>query len=617
MQVGTCSGPGSFAKVYVEMQVATGSAWKYDLGVYFRLDTPSNTVLNSTVTAANVGLSGSCVAATLPPSLGDDDGDTCGDLNGRATCVVRKALNVSCVNLLGGTDVTVPVCMVWASTSSSVCAVSGLLPSPSTSCACTVVTIKKMAVSGVGALYGNLYAPANSIFTEDGSAGGPAPPAPPVGAPVPSLPWCAGKPRFNWGTSSGSQGSCPGDAWNAWGGSPLYPVQCVSQDLDVSFTIPTLQHRQIKACSGPGSTGSAYVAISASATLVPAVMRYNLGTYIRTDTPANWSGPINAAGVYGTCVQEVLGASGPGMVDMDGDGCGDLNRTQSPISACVLTQMINFTCVDLDNDGNVNLPVCMTWSTARTDCRTAGMIPSSRSKCVCTSVNLVGMPVYGGPDQSALIQPSAPTPSGTPPVVWPPAAPPPPPLSPPPRPPGIAPACPAANMSLQNGGFELPANGGGTVPQTSMIGWRANASDGMVELLAATGIAFEGSQYAEACATTKCNTLYQDVTTTPGAMMYWQLQHRGRYGVDVTNLTLGAPNGVPSLVVPMSDGTMSWQLYSGCVGCVAQLHIDCPLRLSPLPGRTLSLQARQSRACPLCPSAPTDRLAQLTRCMAI
>ena len=232
-QVGTCSGPGSFAKVYVEMQVASSAAWKYDLGVYFRLDTPASTVLNSTVTAANVGLRGSCVAATLPPALGDDDDDTCGDLNGRATCVVRKALNVSCVNLLSGTDVTVPVCMTWANTGSSVCAASGLLPSPATSCACTVVTIRKMAVSGVGALYGNLYAPANSIFSEDGSAGGPAPPAPPVGTPAPSLPWCAGQPKFNWGTSSGSQGSCPGDAWNAWGGSPLYPVQCVSQDLDV------------------------------------------------------------------------------------------------------------------------------------------------------------------------------------------------------------------------------------------------------------------------------------------------------------------------------------------------------------------------------------------------
>ena len=232
MQVGTCSGSGSYAKVYVEMSVTSSAAWKYDLGVYFRVNTPPGT-LNATYTAANVGLRGSCIAATLPPSLGDDDGDTCGDLNGRATCVVRKALNVSCVNLLGGTDVTVPVCMTWAADDSTSCAVSGLVPSPATSCACTVVTIRRMAVSGQGALYGNLYAPANSVFTEDGSAGGPAPPAPPSGGPVPSLPWCAGKPKFNWGTTSATPNSCPGDAWNAWGGSPLYPIQCVSQDLDV------------------------------------------------------------------------------------------------------------------------------------------------------------------------------------------------------------------------------------------------------------------------------------------------------------------------------------------------------------------------------------------------
>jgi hypothetical protein len=214
------------------MSVANSGALKYDLGVYFRVDTPAST-LNATYTAANVGLSGSCISATLPLTLGDDDGDTCGDLETRATCVVRKALNVSCINLMGGPDVTVPVCLSWSATPAGVCSTTGLVPSPATSCACSVVTIKKMAVSGQGALYGNLYAPANSVFSEDGSAGGPAPPAPPAGQPVPALPWCAGTPKFNWGTTSGAPKSCPGDAWNAWGGSPLYPVQCVSQDLDV------------------------------------------------------------------------------------------------------------------------------------------------------------------------------------------------------------------------------------------------------------------------------------------------------------------------------------------------------------------------------------------------
>jgi hypothetical protein len=340
-----------------------------------------------------------------------------------------------------------------------------------------------------------------------------------------------------------------------------------------SFTVPKLQHKLVQSCSGPGTMGSAYVAISASATLQPAVMRYNLGTYIRTDTPADWSGPINGAGVYGSCVQEVLGASGPGMLDMDGDGCGDLNRTQSPISACVLTQLINFTCVDLDGDGNVNLPVCMTWSTTRTDCRTAGMLPSSRSKCVCTSVNLEGMPVYGGPDQGVLIEPSAPTPSGTPPVVWPTLAPPPPP--PPPSPPGAPPSCPAANWTLQNGGFELPAIGDGTVTQANMIGWRVDSKDGLVELLdSSQAVPFEGAQFSETCATSKCVTLYQDVATTAATVMYWQLQHRGRYGVDVANLTLGAPGAVPDLVVPLSTGTTAWKLYSGCAAAAAcaQLH---------------------------------------------
>ena len=240
--MGTCSGPGSYAKVYVEISVNTSAAWKYDLAVYFRTDTPVST-LNATYTAANVGLFGSCVAATLPLATGDNDGDLCGDLNSRATCVVRKALNVSCVSLYGGTDLTVPVCVTWSTSSTSSCGVTGALPIPSTSCACSVVTLRRMAVSGTGALYGNLYAPANSVFSEDGSTGGPVVPAPPSAGPPPALPWCAGRPKFNWGTTSGAPGSCPGDAWNAWGGSPLYPVQCVSQDLDVVRLVVRLRRR--------------------------------------------------------------------------------------------------------------------------------------------------------------------------------------------------------------------------------------------------------------------------------------------------------------------------------------------------------------------------------------
>jgi hypothetical protein len=351
-----------------------------------------------------------------------------------------------------------------------------------------------------------------------------------------------------------------------------------------------------------------------ASTFVPTTMRYNLGIYVRTgaaaphthasavtaflggmnacarvgsriglavraDTPVSWGGSLNAAGVYGRCVQETLGGRAAGLVDMDGDGCGDLNKTAVDASACVLTQLSNVSCVDLDGDGLVNVPVCMTWSTAPTDCRTVGMIPSSASKCVCTSINLPGLYVYGGPDPGKLVQPNATLPPGAPPVVWPAAATPPPPAAPPPSPPGVPVVCPAGGAvynassgvayQLVNGGFETPADGiPQLVPQAGALGglpgWHVTATDGMVELVVAKSSlpAGEGVQFAETCASTKCAALYQDVATTPGTQLAWSLLHRGRFGVDTANATLGAPGGGASIVATMVDGT-AWRSYGG------------------------------------------------------
>jgi hypothetical protein len=255
----------------MEMQVsATSPGWRYDVGTYFRTDAPL--ALGGAVTAANVGMNGRCVQSTLAPAVGDADGDACGDLNGTSTCVVRQPLNLTCTDLgTGSGDVAVPVCVTWSTTPAGTCASSGLLPSPASKCACYVHTISGMPVAG-GSPRGVLYAPANSIFAEDQSAGGPAPPAPPSSGVAPPPPWvralrvhgrlcaylrtpcvltlsacapraaaaqCGGQPPFNWGTSSNSAASCPGDVWNKWGGSPLKPVQCVSQDLDVVRARPS------------------------------------------------------------------------------------------------------------------------------------------------------------------------------------------------------------------------------------------------------------------------------------------------------------------------------------------------------------------------------------------
>jgi hypothetical protein len=545
----------------------TSPGARYDVGVYLRLDSPA--AYTGGLTAATVGLRGRCVQATLPASLGDLDGDACGDLNGTLTCVVRRPLSIACVDLAGQGAVTLPVCVSWSSVATGNCAATGALPSPSTRCACSVVPITGLPVAG-GASRGVLYAPANSVFAEDRSVGGPAPPAPPAAGPPPPPVWCGGVPPFNWGSASYAPASCPADVWDKWGGSPLKSLQCETQSTDVAFTVPPLQYRLLRACAGPGTTASMYLKVSAFAVSAP---RYNVGVYVRTDTPAGWNGTLNGAGARGTCLQETLGGASAGLTDLDADGCGDLNLA----SACVLTQLANVSCVDLDGDGLVNVPVCMTWSGSATNCRTGGMLAGSATSCVCTSVNLPGVFVYGGADPGTLPAPNATTlPRSAAARVWPAVATSPPPAMPPPLPSGVAVTCPANNApvynvtssvayQLVNGGFEAPAGGiSQTLPQASVPGWRVVASDGSVELVAASAAlpSAEGVQFAETCATSKCTSLYQDVQTTPGMRMVWSLRHRGRFGTDTATLALGPPGGSPTATVTMTDGA-AWGRYNG------------------------------------------------------
>ena len=595
-----CSGVGSTARVYLEAQLATTAGARYGLGLYLRTDSP---VSLGSYNASSVGMNGACVQERWPLALGDLNGDACGDLNGTGTCVLRQALNLTCANLVasGGTgDVTVPVCVVWSTSNASATCAAGMLPSGTNKCACYLHTITGLSVAGNNK--GILYAPLSSTFPLDMSAGGPAPPAPTSSAagPPPAPMWCGGQPPFNWGTSSLSNGSCPGDVWHKWGGKPGTNVQCVSQDTDVTFDIPALQYRQVRGCSGPGSKAAFYFKVMAS-TFSTATLRYNLGIYMRIDTPVGYSGALNAAGVYGTCVQETLS----GGVDMDGDGCGDLNKTAVDQSSCVLTQLIEPACVDLDNDGLLNVPLCMTWSTGPTNCATAGMLPSSASKCVCTSINIPGVLIYGSPDNGKLPQPTAPLPPNAPPVAWPQPQPPPPRPPPPPSPPGVGPTCPAGGANvfdpagsalpahLINGGFELPLmrqNGGAgggdyvqpassgafwvvginaTVPGANGIvipGWRTNASDGLVEMWS-TGYssvpAAQGAQFVENSANIKFAALFQDVATTPGVTLAWAARHRGRYSTDTAMLTLGPPAGPYTFNTSLTDGTSAWGTYTG------------------------------------------------------
>ncbi|MGX5655869.1 DUF7507 domain-containing protein, partial [Geodermatophilus nigrescens] len=128
----------------------------------------------------------------------------------------------------------------------------------------------------------------------------------------------------------------------------------------------------------------------------------------------------------------------------------------------------------------------------------------------------------------------------------------------------------SSTVALANGGFEQPAVPGGTVTflhQDQVPGWTTTATDRQIELWRDfQGVpAGSGGQFAELNAN-QVSTLYQDVPTTPGQALRWELQHRGRLGTDTMAVHIAAP-GVPLSLATRQGGALSdgrtWGTHSG------------------------------------------------------
>jgi uncharacterized repeat protein (TIGR01451 family) len=121
-------------------------------------------------------------------------------------------------------------------------------------------------------------------------------------------------------------------------------------------------------------------------------------------------------------------------------------------------------------------------------------------------------------------------------------------------------------VALKNGSFESPViaeNTWAPLDQTLFDGWSTTDPSGQIEIWHTPFlgvIPFEADQLAELNYTDP-TSLYQDVATTPGERIVWSVAHRGRDGVDVAAVELGAP-GTPTTQATMTDGT-EWGRYSG------------------------------------------------------
>ncbi|MBC1889124.1 hypothetical protein HCA63_12290 [Listeria booriae] len=122
-------------------------------------------------------------------------------------------------------------------------------------------------------------------------------------------------------------------------------------------------------------------------------------------------------------------------------------------------------------------------------------------------------------------------------------------------------------IALENGNFENPKFNTNHVglDQKAVPGWNTTASDGRIELQR-NGFpgttAFSGTQWSELNANSNA-ALYQDIATTPGVKVRWQVAHKGRIGTDKAVVEFGAPNGKMVQQSEMKDGKWSWGVYKG------------------------------------------------------
>ncbi|MBE1536374.1 DUF11 domain-containing protein [Actinomadura algeriensis] len=140
-------------------------------------------------------------------------------------------------------------------------------------------------------------------------------------------------------------------------------------------------------------------------------------------------------------------------------------------------------------------------------------------------------------------------------------------------------------IRLTNGGFEQPVVGEGkmeflddaTKPgPRSVPGWKTTAQDHKIEIwgngykdiVHGAVPSAEGIQFAELNANYK-STLYQDLSTAQGTVLYWSLRHRGRQGADTMRVQIGpAPaEGAqfkPNYTSPdLTDDRTVWGRHTG------------------------------------------------------
>jgi uncharacterized repeat protein (TIGR01451 family) len=129
-----------------------------------------------------------------------------------------------------------------------------------------------------------------------------------------------------------------------------------------------------------------------------------------------------------------------------------------------------------------------------------------------------------------------------------------------------APTVCSTPVTIANGDFEtpvIPANTMVLQPEPDMGGWKTTATDRIFEHWREVRQGFtsgQGNQFIELNAN-QVSAVYQDLVTTPGQTLRWELKHRGRLGTDVMAVKIGPSGGLVQQAL-LSDGPAAWGTHA-------------------------------------------------------
>lgn len=120
---------------------------------------------------------------------------------------------------------------------------------------------------------------------------------------------------------------------------------------------------------------------------------------------------------------------------------------------------------------------------------------------------------------------------------------------------------------IVNESFENPVIPRGSLlflNQNGIPGWSTTDPFGGIEYWAGfNGVpAYDGNQFVELNAYVN-SALYQNLCLTPGTVINWSLRHRGRLGLDVMQVRIGADLASANVEATISDDDSAWGFHSG------------------------------------------------------